>query len=69
VELDAPIRAALLEQQGKRKRRTAELLGMPWSTYKDLRKRMDKQSFSLECFTPHDLEAIARGNQGRKPNS
>jgi len=67
--LDAPIRAALLEQQGKRKRRTAELLGMPWSTYKDLRKRMDKQSFSLERFTPHDLEAIARGNQGRKPNS
>ena len=66
-DLDAPIRAKFLEQQGKRKRQTAELLGIPWSTYKDMRKRMDKHSFSLEHFTPHDLEAIARGNQGRKP--
>jgi hypothetical protein len=68
-DLDTPIRAMLLEQQGKPKRRIAELLGTPWSTYKDLRKRMDEQGFSAERFTPDDLEAIARGNQGRKPES
>ena len=35
-DLDAPIRAEVLERQGKRKRKTAELLGIPFPNYKNL---------------------------------
>lgn len=66
-DLDLPIRAEVLDldKQGKRKRQTARQLGMKWSTYRDLRQRMEKQDFSLDRFTTEELDAIARGNQGR----
>jgi hypothetical protein len=68
-DLDNPIRAELREQSGKRKRQIARELDMSWSTYKDLRKRTEKQGFSLAHFTSEELDAIARGNQGRSPES
>ncbi len=67
--LALPIRAEILRRQGLSGRAIAELLGLPWSTYRELRTRIDKRDFSLDRFTVDDLDVVARGNQGRKLNS
>jgi hypothetical protein len=68
-DLTNPIHAMILEQQGKGQRQIAKLLAMPWSTYKDMRRRMKERGLSLSEFTPDDLDATARGEQGKRSKS
>jgi hypothetical protein len=65
-DLTKPIHAVILEQQGKGQRQIAKLLDMRWSTYKDMRRRMKERGLSLSKFTPDDLDATARGEQGKR---
>ncbi len=69
-DLDLPIRAELLRGEGLSGRATAKRLGMAETSLRDIQTRAKDLGFSLSKFTPHDLDAVARGEKrGRPPKS
>ncbi len=69
-DLDLPIRAELLRGEGLSGRATAKRLGIAETSLRDMHTRATNLSFSLSKFTPHDLDAVARGKKrGRPPKS
>lgn len=69
-DLMLPMRAEQLLRSGLSERAVARRLGVPWSTYKDMRKRMKAAGFSSYKVTLDEPLPIVRGKKrGRKPKA
>ena len=69
-DLSTFIRAEILRRRGLSGRAIAEHLNIPESSLRDMKKRADKLGFSLDKFTPYDMDAIRRGIEKRgRPKS
>jgi hypothetical protein len=62
-----PVRADMLLRAGLKKSAVAQQLDLPWSTFRDMKKRMDDLGFDSRRFTPTEADAAVRGEKrGRK---
>jgi hypothetical protein len=62
-----PVRADMLLRAGLKKNAVAQQIEVPWSTFKDMKKRMDSAGFDSSSFTPDQADAAVRGEKpGRK---
>jgi hypothetical protein len=62
------VQADMLLRAGVKKSAVAKLLDQPWSTFKDMKKRMDELGFDSSRFTLDQADVAVRGKpRGRPP--
>jgi hypothetical protein len=62
-----PVQADMLLRAGLKKSAVAKQLELSWSTFRDMKKRMDALGFDSSKFTPDQADAAVRGEKrGRK---
>jgi hypothetical protein len=62
-----PVQADILLRAGLKKSAVAEQLDLPWSTFKDLLKRMENLGFDSSKFTADEADAAIRGRRTGRP--
>ncbi len=62
-----PVQADMLLRAGLKKSAVAKQLDQPWSTFKDMKKRMEDLGFDSSQFTLDQTDAAIRGKQPGRP--